>query len=199
MNSDKHLIIKLVIFSVFDGKLKVFLLKETLPVEELEKGKSLDDIAKELFTTSLRIPFKDFYFEQLYTFSKEAEVAIVYYALVPYFLLPKTSLKYWRNCRRLGEKIPDLDIIDYAIKRLCWKIEYTNIVYSLLPHEFIFSDLQTTYEAILDKSLDKRNFRKKMLSLNILKQTGRMKNLGRARPGELFSFKKRQLTFVEIL
>lgn len=199
MNTDKKLQIKLVIFTVIRGKLKIFLPEKVLPATVIVKEKPLDKIAKSLFEDTVCIPFKDYYFEQLYTFSQHKEVAIVYYLLLPHYLIPQKSMKEWYDGQKLSKTLIDFSIIKYAIQRLQWKIEYTNIVYSLLPKTFVFSQLQTVYEAILDKGLDKRNFRKKMLSLNILKPTGKMKRLGPSRPAEMFSFKMRQLTFVEIL
>ena len=85
------------------------------------------------------------------------------------------------------------------MQRLRWKIEYTNIVYSLLPKEFTFGELQKVYEAILGRTMDKRNFRKKILSLGILTDTGKKKTQGRSRPAEVYRFKSREMTYVEVL
>lgn len=194
-----NLLIKLVIFSVVADKLKVFAPRGILPSRAIERGRPLDEIAKDLFKTTLNISTSNYYFEQLYTFSGKNGIAVSYYVLLPYFQLPKATIKSWYEYQRLKPEIRDWEIMTYAVKRLRWKIEYTNIVYSLLPPEFIFSQLQTTYEAILGKNLDKRNFRKKLLSLAILKDTGKKKYIGKARPAEVFAFKKRQLSFVEIL
>ena len=54
-------------------------------------------------------------------------------------------------------------------------------------------------DSYLEKNLDKRNFRKKIMSLGILKTKGKMQKQGRTRPAQIFSFKQRKLTFVEIL
>lgn len=193
------LAIKLVIFSVFGGRLKVFLPDSLLPAGVLERGESLDEAAKIIFKEKLGLSTKECYLEQLYTFSDKNEIAIVYYILVPYYLIPTGSGKKWVNGDKIMEELPDGKTVRYAIQRLRWKVEYTNVVYSLLPVEFTFGELQTTYEAILGRTLDKRNFRKKILCLNILKSTGHKKTLGKARPAEMFSFRKRKLTMVEIL
>ena len=92
----------------------------------------------------------------------------------------------------------DKEIISYAVQRLQWKIEYTNVVYSLLPREFTLSELQLTYEAILGKELDKRNFRKKILFLKLLKDTGKKRTGTVARPASVYEFRKRSPVRVKV-
>ena len=195
-------LIKLVVFSVFDGKLKIFLTKNiNLPSGRIKTGISLDGSAKRIFKKSLNLPMGNFYLEQLYTFSesrKESRIEVVYYVLVPHYSVPLCLKKMFVEGDKLS-KDSDFKISHYAVQRLQWKVEYTNVVYSLLPEEFTFSELQETYEAILGKMLDKRNFRKKILALSLLKDTGHLKKLGSARPAEMFAFKKRELTLVEVL
>lgn len=204
---NKELRIKLVIFSVIGGKLQIFLPDNLLPVGRLGKSTSLDQTAKKLLEQVIITRPKESYLEQLYTISeKNRGISVVYFALIPDFEIPEISKSKWSDCGKLLKQLPDRQIISYALQRLRWKIEYTNVVYSLLPEEFIFSQLQSVYEAILGKTLDKRNFRKKILSLKILKDTGKKKSLGKARPAfrlgrpaEIYSFRKRKLAFVEVL
>lgn len=192
--------IKLVIFSVIADKLKVFLTSNKLPLGQLQKDKSLDKSAENIFKKNINILLGDIYFEQLYTISsqKSPEITVVYYFLVPEHKI-YSNMKKWYEIDTIRTNKNDLEITSYAVQRLRWKIEYTNAVYSLLPDEFTFSGLQSTYEAILGKTLDKRNFRKKITALKLLKSTGHTKREGRARPAEMFSFKKKKLTFVQIL
>jgi len=83
------------------------------------------------------------------------------------------------------------EIIQSAIDRLKAKLTYTNIMYCLLPKEFTLSALQKNYEIILCKKLDKRNFRKKIMSLNLVNKTDQ-KTHGKAhRPANLFQFTQR--------
>jgi 8-oxo-dGTP diphosphatase len=203
MEKGNNIYIKLVIFSISNNKLKIFLPNGRLPSGRLENNKPLDEIAREIFQKKLNLLIKDSYMEQLYTISRQtggkSEIAIVYYILLQSRRMPENSKKYWLSGGEISKEFEDYQLIKYAIQRLRWKIEYTNVVYSLLPEEFTFSELQETYEAILGKVLDKRNFRKKILSLGILKETGHIKKLGKARPAEMFVFKKRKLTFVKIL
>lgn len=191
--------IKLVVFSVVESRLKTYLTGNTLPSGLLEKDVSVDRAAEKLFDKFLKISREDIYSEQLYTFSfQNNQITVVYYFLVPDHKI-SSNMQNWVDVESTKINKIDHKIIFYARQRLQWKIEYTNAVFSLLPREFTFSQLQSAYEAILGKTLDKRNFRKKILSLNILKDTGHLKNLGKARPAEMFAFKKKKLTFVEIL
>lgn len=194
------LLIKLVIFSVISGKLKVFSANNQLPVGDINQSKLLDESAELLFRNFLQLDLKDIYFEQLYTFSsnKPLDISVVYYFLVPDHKI-YSKKDDWITIDEFKISKEDQEIIHYAVQRLRWKIEYTNAVYSLLPSEFTFSQLQNVYEAILGRLLDKRNFRKKIVSLGIIKPTGHIKHVGPARPAEMFSFKERKLNFVQIL
>lgn len=209
MTDRTNLYISLVVFSVIKGKLKVFLPGIGVPRGDLRENESPDESARRIFRENINISPETVYFEQLYTLSnpdvKRRDIAVVYYFLVPEHKIYPINDK-WVSIEQLNMNKFDREIVLYAIQRLKWKIEYTNAVYSLLPDEFTFGQLQTIYEAILDKMLDKRNFRKKILSLDILKPTGHIKNLGKARPAlprgrpaETFSFARRKLTFVKIL
>jgi 8-oxo-dGTP diphosphatase len=89
------------------------------------------------------------------------------------------------------------NIIHYAHKRLASKITYTNIISALLPNEFTLSQLQAAHEAILMRPLDKRNFRKKFLSLNLIHETGQLHRDGAHRPAKLYTFNTRRLQVLE--
>ena len=93
-------------------------------------------------------------------------------------------------------KLPSLafdhaEIPNYALERLRNKLEYTTVGFQLLPEKFTLTELQTVYEAILDKQLDKRNFRRKMALLKILKPLKEYQRAGR-RPAQLFRFAANQ-------
>ncbi len=80
------------------------------------------------------------------------------------------------------------DIIAYAHERLKSKLTYTNAIFALLELKFSLSELQTAYEAVLDRSLDKRNFRKKFLSLGLIQPTNEYRQDGAHRPARLYRF-----------
>lgn len=85
------------------------------------------------------------------------------------------------------------DIIRYAHERLSAKLTYTNAVYGLLPKRFTLTQLQTAYEAVFGRELDKRNFRKKFLSLELIHETDEMFREGAHRPARLYEFNKQAL------
>jgi len=89
------------------------------------------------------------------------------------------------------------DIIRYAHNRLRAKLTYTNAVFALLPELFSLTQLQKAYEAILDRPLDKRNFRKKFLALNLAEPTTHQLKEGAHRPAQLYRFKRQELQELE--
>jgi 8-oxo-dGTP diphosphatase len=80
------------------------------------------------------------------------------------------------------------EILDYALTRLRYKLEYTSVGFQLLPDEFTLSELQHAYEIILGEELDKRNFRRKILSSGILEKTGKKKQEVEGRPAMLYRY-----------
>jgi 8-oxo-dGTP diphosphatase len=83
------------------------------------------------------------------------------------------------------------------VTRLRAKASYSNIVYGLMPERFRLSDLQKMYEVIINKPLDKRNFRKRMLATGLLQETGSKDVAGAHRPAMLYKFKKLKLTVLD--
>jgi len=79
-------------------------------------------------------------------------------------------------------------ILEYALERLRNKLEYTTVGFQLLPPKFTLTQLQLVYEAILGRALDKRNFRRKMELLGILRPLKEWAREGRSRPARLFTF-----------
>jgi 8-oxo-dGTP diphosphatase len=84
-------------------------------------------------------------------------------------------------------------IIAYARERLAAKLTYTNAAMGLLEKKFTLSHLQTAYEAVMGRELDKRNFRKKFLSLNLIHETPDMWQGGAHRPAKLYAFNNESL------
>ena len=83
-------------------------------------------------------------------------------------------------------------VIAYAEERLRNKLEYTNVVYSLLPRRFTLTQMQHVYEAILGEPLDKRNFRRRVVGLGIVRETGQTVKEGAHRPAMLYEFVSRE-------
>lgn len=85
------------------------------------------------------------------------------------------------------------DIIALAHERLRSKLSYTNAIYALLPPKFTLTQLQQAYEAVLGRPLDKRNFRKKFLSLDMIEPTHEEHKDGAHRPARLYRFRQASL------
>jgi len=142
------------------------------------------------------------YLEQLYTFGcvnrdkRGRVVSVAYFGLVDpnkFDLQADTDASdvQWFLLSELPPVGYDhQDIISLAEKRLSAKLHYQPIGFDLLPKEFPFSDLEHLYKTILGKEIDRRNFRKKMLSFGILEETDKVRKIGAGRPAKLFSFNK---------
>lgn len=91
-------------------------------------------------------------------------------------------------------KVPDLaflhnEMLDKSLEKLRELITHSDILKVLLPKEFTMPELQKIYEGILLKKFDRRNFRKKILSLNIVDDTNKEISLNGKRPAKLYKFK----------
>lgn len=96
------------------------------------------------------------------------------------------------------DQLPELaydhvKIITYAHERLSSKLTYTNAIFALLPQLFTLSQLQSAYEAVFGRELDKRNFRKKFLSLDLIHETNEQLREGAHRPARLYTFNQQSL------
>ena len=79
-----------------------------------------------------------------------------------------------------------------------WKFEYTTVAFSMLPERFTIGQIQKLYEIVFDRKFDKRNFFKKIISLDILKEEGINREVPH-RPPMLYSLKKNIGEIVEII
>lgn len=176
-----------------------------LPGGLLADGESLDRAAARKLLDETGV--QDVYLEQLYTFGElsrgEGEpgprrgVAVAYFALVQHEQVRLRQSATWQPAWHSAYVLPRLGfdnntVVDYAARRVRSKLEYTNVAYSLLPRQFTLSELQQVYEAILDREMDKRNFRRRMLSLGIIKPAGGTRMEGAHRPAQLYAFVKRE-------
>lgn len=147
-----------------------------------------------------KVGIKNIYMEQLYTFPGFGRdprgniITITYFALaskdkIRLVQSEKTQTPTFYAIKKLPKLAFDhKHIINYALKRLQSKLEYTNVIYSLLPRYFTFNQLQNAYETILGRKLDKRNFRKKFCMLGLIKPTKKLHKGIRQRPAQLYQF-----------
>jgi len=203
--------VDVVVFSVENGELGVLLIRRkyspfknmwALPGGFIRKNEELAKAARRELGEETGI--SGVYLEQLYTFDAPGRdprgrvITVAYFALVQQRAMKLKASFDAKEAKLFAmRKLPKLAfdhkvIIDYALIRLRNKIQYTNAAWSMLPEAFTLGELQRLYEIILGKRLDKRNFRKKILSLGILKTLRRIKKGLRQRPARLFTFKTRK-------
>jgi 8-oxo-dGTP diphosphatase len=217
------LALDLVIFTIYQNEFCVLLVERTrepeagklmLPGGIMKSGHSLeanfDDILKR--RTNIDANEAGVYKEQLYSFGEPGRdprghiVTVTYYAFVAKDRLLKTA--DLAKVRIIPvSKLPEFElafdharIIAYAKERMGYKLEYTDVAKNILSERFSLSELQHVYETVLSRPFDKRNFRKKILSLGIIRETGVTDKSGSKRPAMLYEFsnRKRELRIVEI-
>jgi 8-oxo-dGTP diphosphatase len=140
------------------------------------------------------------FLEQLYTFGtvdrdpRERVVTVAYYALVnlkEYAIQAATdaSEAAWFPISHLPTLAFDhAQIVEVAIARLKGKVRYEPIGFELLPQKFTLSQLQTLYETVLGVALDKRNFRKKILKMDLLLELDEVQTDVAHRAARLYQF-----------
>ena len=204
-----------VIFAIIEERLQVLLVHRdadpeagtwALPGGVWDGSRSLDDAAAAKLGEETGAG--DVYLEQLFTQSgldrTQPSVAIAYFALVDANVvrLRAEPGDAWRPAWLPVSELPRLafannDVIGQAVERVRSKLDYTNIAYGLLPERFTLRELQSTYEAILGgESLDRRNFRKRMLGNAVIEPTDEVRREGAHRPARLYRFTTREPVFL---
>ena len=203
------LTVDVVIFTIRSKQLQVLLVERKFPPFQgmaalpggfIELDESLEDAAMRELAEETGV--NTAYLEQLYTYGnvnrdpRDRVISVAYFAIIPLNtqLQPDMNADVLRASWYPVNELPSLafdhgDILEYALRRLRYKLEYTAVGFELLPPDFTLSELQTIYEIILGESLDKRNFRRRILSANIIEPTKHMKQ-GDGRPARLFRYKE---------
>ena len=197
--------VDLVIFTVREGALQVLLIERGVPPFKgqwaLPGGfvldrETLEEAARRELEEETGV--RDVYLEQLYTFGdpdrdpRGRTIAVAYYALTPPAPLRASTdaaNAAWHPAARPPKLAFDHSrILKTGLERLRAKLGYSTVGFQLLPKQFTLTELQGLYQAILERPLDKRNFRKKVLSLGLLKAEGLKRAAGAHRPARLYSF-----------
>ncbi len=144
------------------------------------------------------------YLEQLYTFGEVERdprtrvITVAYFGLInsetykELYASTDASEAQWFNINELPELAFDHDkIIKVAFKRLRTKVQYEPIGFELLGKKFPFSDLEELYNSLLESPIDRRNFKKKVMSYGIIEELNEFaEQKGAGRPAKLFKFNK---------
>ncbi len=196
-----------VVFGYDEADLKVLLIQReqepyrlrwALPGGFVNIDEGLDDAVRRELEEETGIT--RLYLEQLYTFGapkrdpRERVISVAYYALVK---LADHAVRAASDARNVAwfpvADLPKLafdheHILEMGLRRLKGKIRYEPIGFELLPEKFPLSDLQRLYETILEQPLDKRNFRKKILSMGLLADTDEIQQDVAHRAARLYRF-----------
>ena len=196
-----------VVFGFDEAELKVLLIQRglepfkgrwALPGGFVRVDETLDTAARRELAEEAGLT--NVFLEQLYSFGavgrdpRERVVSVAYYALVKLAAHETRAATDAADARWFPmSKVPKLafdhaDILATALARLKSKVRYQPIGFELLPLKFTLSELQHLYESVLEADLDKRNFRKKVLSFGLLVPLKETQMAGRHRPAQLFRF-----------
>jgi 8-oxo-dGTP diphosphatase len=198
----------IVVFAFLENKLKVLMIRRkfepgvgkwAIPGGFVREDESLEGSALRELKEETGLS-KSSYLEQLYTFGdvnrdpRGRVVSVAYIHLVQE--AEKIKLRASDDAAEAKwfdvNKLPELsfgkshrEILQYAWQRLKWKFEYSNVVCTMLPDTFTLTEMQKLYEAVYHRKIDKRNFRKKILSLDMVEPVDEVKQeLGR--PAQLY-------------
>lgn len=194
------------IFTVEKGTLKILLERKKedpykgywmLPNETLKKEKTLETSAESILNRTINT--SKIYMEQNYAFSsidRDPENRVVGVSYIGLVDNKKVKLNEelelnWFNLEELPKIGYDhKEIIESSKQLLKTKLVNTTILKNLFPNEFTLPELQSVFESIMNKNLDRRNFRKKFLTLNLIEETGNNSVGGSGRPAKLYRFKE---------
>jgi 8-oxo-dGTP diphosphatase len=206
-----------VIFTVSEGALQVLLIQMkkkpyagawAVPGGLLGQDETSEGAARRILSEQTGV--EEAYLEQLATFDDPARdrlgrvVSVAYFALIPDTdIALRTTDKYaavrWWPVARLPKLAYDhQEVVRTALGRIRAKAAYANVAWSLLPKTFPLSRLRETYEAILGREIDKRNFRKKIVALGLIEATGKKTEGGAHRPAELYRFRSRKPEIIDL-
>ena len=204
-----------VIFTVLDGALQVLLVRRaeekfrglwSLPGGFVAPEEPLEAAALRELRDATGVT--DVYLEQLYTFGDPGRdtrgrvISVAYVALLAADRCPLVPNELEAEAR--WHPVYDLPplafdhprMIEVALGRVRTKLEYTTIGFQLVPASFTLGELQQVYEVVLDRAIDKRNFRRRLKLLDLVESTGEKRSDGPGRPAELYRF--RHVDFVNL-
>lgn len=196
-----------VVFGLDEGDLKVLLIerglepfkgKWALPGGFVRVHETLEAAAGRELEEETGV--REVFLEQLFTFSaikrdpRERVVSVAYYALVNLAdhitrAATDASDAQWFSATKPPKLAFDHgEILSLALARLRGKLRYEPIGFELLPKKFTLTQLQHLYETVLGMQIDKRNFRKKVLSFDFLQALEETQRDGAHRPAQLYRF-----------
>jgi len=197
------------IFTIENGMFKILLVRKKkepykgywiLPsgivTKEMTIEETIDNIIEE------QVGLSDLSFEQSYVFSdlervpKKRVIGVSLISIVDEFKIrahkKETSYEIsWFSIDQLPKIGYDhSEIVEKAIAQLKDKLNQSKTLQQIFPSDFTLPEIQKIYEQVLTKELDRRNFRKKFLKLNLIEETGDKASTITGRPAKLYRFKQ---------
>ena len=207
--------VDIVILTIMNNQLKVLLIQRKNPPYDhmwaipggfIHMGETLEAAAQRRLYEETNV--QGIFLRQLAAFGspeRDPRARVVTVAFYTLCSTDKLTLEADANAEEVSwhsvKDLPELafdhsSIVNMALKRMRDELEESNVAFQLLPMKFTLSKLQQVYELILGQTLDKRNFRKKMISTGLLVETGETLMEGFHRPAQLYSFRERPITTV---
>ena len=205
-----------VVFGYSENKLQILLIQQKFGIEKnkwalpggfVKDNETLDQAVIRELTEETGV--KANYLEQLYTFGnidrdkRDRVISISYLALLNpknFTIKAETDAKdvKWFSINEVPKLAFDHNkILQTGLTRLQNKINYQPIGFELLKKEFPFSDIENLYQTILNRKIDRRNFRKKLLSFGFLEETEKIHKPISGRPAKLFQFNHKKYKELE--
>jgi len=198
--------VDVVILTIKNNSLNVLLVKRTnepfkdrwaIPGGFVRLSENLDQAALRILKEKTNVG--NIYLEQLYTFGDPLRRTDARVITCAYFALIRTEdIEISSSAKVDWHKVYELpplafdhkEIIEYSLKRTRERLEMCPVAYQLLNEKFTLTEMQKAYELIMDKKLDKRNFRKKALGTEGLKELSEFSKSQSKRPARLYTFDK---------
>ncbi|MDB4909110.1 MAG: hydrolase [Gemmatimonadetes bacterium] len=202
-----HLAVDCVVFGVHEGDLRILLTHWTkrdrwsLPGGFVRNDESVDETASRVLR--MRTGLDDVFLEQFHTFGSldrghpgaDRFVSVGYYALVDFSMATPTpdgiltdECRWWNLCGRPDLLFDHDEMVARALGTLRLQLGTRPIGLTLFPDDFTLPELQRLYETVLGRSLDRRNFQKKMRELGILTRVGEKSTENSRRAPYLYRF-----------
>ncbi len=193
-----------VILTIKNDELKVLLVKRenepfkgkwAIPGGYVRMSEDLDAAAMRILKEKTNVD--NIYLEQLYTFGDPLRHPVSRVITCAYFALIRaedvdvisTDNVAWHKVNDLPALAFDhKEIIQYSLKRTRERLEMCPVAYQLLNEKFTLTEMQKAYELIMGKKLDKRNFRKKVIQTEGLRELDEFSKSTSKRPARLYTF-----------
>jgi len=196
--------VDIVILTIKDNALQVLLVKRNnepfkdkwaIPGGYVRMSENLDEAAMRVLKERTNV--ENIYLEQLYTFGDPLRHPVSRVITCAYFALIRSDdVEVVTSDDLAWHKVSELpplafdhkEIIEYSLKRTRERLEMCPVAYQLLNEKFTLTEMQKAYEMIMEKKLDKRNFRKKVITTEGLRELNEFSKSSSKRPARLYTF-----------